>query len=61
MTMEAPIDGVIVEQRGATDRRTLSWRTFVYGFLRSRRRTHRRAAEVEVLFLDWHHPWLFFL
>ena len=61
MTMEAPIDGVTVEQRGATDRRTLSWRTFVYGFLRSRRRTHRRAAEVEVLFLDWHHPWLFFL
>ena len=59
--METPIDSTLVEQRSATDRRTLSWRTFVYGFLFSRRRMHRRAAEIEVMFLDWHHPWLFFL
>jgi len=61
MTIETPINGAIVDQRAATDRRTLGWRTVVYGFLFSRRRTHRRTAEVEVLFLDWHHPWLFFL
>lgn len=61
MTVETPIDSAIVEQRSSIDRRTLSWRTFVYGFLFSRRRLHRRASEIEVLFLDWHHPWLFFL
>jgi hypothetical protein len=61
MSMETPIDSTSVDQRDATDRRTLSWRTFLYGFLFSRRRVHRRSAEVEVLFLDWHHPWLFFL
>jgi hypothetical protein len=22
---------------------------------------HRRAADADVVFLDWHHPWLFFL
>jgi hypothetical protein len=33
----------------------------MFGFLRSRRRSARRSEEGEVLFLDWHHPWLFFL
>jgi hypothetical protein len=32
-----------------------------YGFTRSRRRVHRRSVDDEVVFLDWHHPWLFFL
>ena len=50
-----------VDNRYVTDRRTLSWRTVLYGFVRSRRREHRRAAESDVRFLDWHHPWLFFL
>lgn len=27
----------------------------------SRRHAHRRVADSEVIFLDWHHPWLFFL
>jgi len=61
MSTETPIDGALAEQRGAADRRTLSWKTVLYGFLFSRRRLHRRAEEIEVLFLDWHHPWLFFL
>ena len=61
MSTETPIDSAFVEQRSTADRRTLSWRTFLYGFLFSRRRLHRRAAEVDVVFLDWHHPWLFFL
>lgn len=51
----------VIENRAMTDRRTLSWRTVLYGFLRSRRRDHRRELEQEVRFLDWHHPWLFFL
>lgn len=39
----------------------MGWRTVMFGFLRSRRRDTRRGDEGEVLFLDWHHPWLFFL
>lgn len=49
------------ESRTREDRRTFSWRTVLYGFLRSRRRDHRRIDEGEPLFTDWHHPWLFFL
>ncbi len=49
------------ESRTREDRRTFSWRTVLYGFLRSRRREHRRIDEGEPLFTDWHHPWLFFL
>lgn len=47
--------------RDLADRRIFDWRTVVFGFLRSRRRAHRRQSEVEPLFTDWHHPWLFFL
>jgi hypothetical protein len=51
----------ITEQRSANDRRSFSWRTVVYGFTLSRRHVHRRSNDTEVIFLDWHHPWLFFL
>lgn len=51
----------VVDKRFAADRRTFTWRTVLYGFARSRRHTLRRDAESEILFLDWHHPWLFFL
>ncbi len=51
----------IVEQRSLTDRRIFSWRTVYYGFTRSRRHNPRRGEDEEVRFLDWHHPWLFFL
>ncbi len=51
----------IAEQRIIADRRQFSWRTVVYGFARSRRHSPRREIDGEVLFLDWHHPWLFFL
>ncbi len=47
--------------RSDVERRRFSWRTVVYGFAFSRRHTHRRAVDDEVIFLDWHHPWLFFL
>ena len=50
-----------VTDRTDSDRRVLSWRTFVFGYLRSRRRTTRRASEGIPIFTDYHHPWLFFL
>lgn len=43
------------------DRRQFGWRTVFFGFTRSRRHAVRREVDSEVLFLDWHHPWLFFL
>lgn len=49
------------DQRLEADRRSFSWRTVVFGFALSRRRDVRRADEGDVLFIDWHHPWLFFL
>ncbi len=55
------LSSTAIEQRAGGDRRSPSWRTVVYGFTRSRRHGHRRAADDEVIFLDWHHPWLFFL
>ena len=54
-------DLAVVERRSAADRRAFTWRTVAYGFIRSRRRGSRRSAEGELVFLDWHHPWLFFL
>lgn len=52
---------LVVDKRGIEHRRMFSWRTVFYGFTRSRRRGTRREDEGEVLFLDWHHPWLMFL
>ena len=51
----------ITERRNLVDRRHFTWRTVFYGFFRSRRHGLRRDQDAEVLFLDWHHPWLFFL
>ena len=49
------------EQRVGAERRRFSWRTVFFGFALSRRHVHRREVDTEVIFLDWHHPWLFFL
>ena len=49
------------DKREAVNRRRVTWRTVFFGFLRSRRRNTRRGADDDVVFLDWHHPWLFFL
>ena len=54
-------DGTAIDLRKTDDRREFSWRTVVYGFIRSRRRGNRRFDEAEPLFTDWHHPWLFFM
>ncbi|MCP4335783.1 MAG: hypothetical protein GY785_24305 [Gammaproteobacteria bacterium] len=55
------ISSVESEERTDNERRLFSWRTVLYGFALSRRHTHRRDADTDVIFLDWHHPWLFFL
>lgn len=49
------------DNRTSTDRREFSWQTVLFGFLRSRRRIYRRDDETDTIFIDWHHPWLFFL
>lgn len=49
------------DRRETLDRRQFSWRTVLYGFARSRRRDSRRDSDAPVVFIDWHHPWLFFL
>jgi len=51
----------IVNKRLTADRREFTWRTVFFGFTRSRRHNLRRDIDAEILFLDWHHPWLFFL
>ena len=55
------VSTAIPDHRESDDRREFSWRTVTYGFTLSRRREHRRSADDDVIFLDWHHPWLFFL
>lgn len=59
--MPEPTSELSRTSRSEADRREFSWRTVFYGFTRSRRRGHRRSADDEVIFIDWHHPWLFFL
>ncbi len=54
------IEETIID-RTDSDRRDLSWRTLIFGYLRSRRRTTRRVSEGMPIFTDYHHPWLFFL
>jgi hypothetical protein len=49
------------DNRAEEERRLFTWRTVFFGFTRSRRREHRRLIDDDVVFLDWHHPWLFFL
>ncbi len=55
------IESADSDKREEDSRREFSWRTVFYGFIRSRRRANRRTADDEIVFLDWHHPWLFFL
>jgi hypothetical protein len=53
--------GSVDSARAESDRRAFSWRTVFFGFVRSRRHATRRDDEVEPVFTDRHHPWLFFL
>ena len=64
---DVDMDEAIIESRDSANRRAdderreFSWRTVFFGFMRSRRRAFRRVEDNGVIFLDWHHPWLFFL
>jgi len=51
----------VSNNRRTVERRQFGWRTVMYGYLRSRRHDHRRADDSDVIFMDRHHPWLFFL
>lgn len=51
----------ITDNRAVADRRQFTWRTVVYGFVRSRRTGPRRLADGDHVYTDRHHPWLFFL
>lgn len=51
----------IVEERSPEERREFTLKTFMYGYLRSRRRGSRRYDEADGPLTDWNHPWLFFL
>lgn len=55
------LSDAIAEKRDLDDRRAFSWRTVFFGFMRSRRHNARRDDDGDVIFMDWHHPWLFFL
>lgn len=59
--MSIELSEAILERRAIIDRRQFSWRTVLFGFARSRRHSLRRGEDADILFLDWHHPWLFFL
>lgn len=62
MTQEnLEISRAVADNRSDYDRRFFTWRTVVFGFVRSRRLVNRRTDDEDVIFLDWHHPWLFFL
>ena len=50
-----------LERREPEDRRSHSWRTFLYGNFRPRRRDSRRAADEHRLLFDWHEPRILYL
>jgi hypothetical protein len=56
-----PAPGLLRDRREAGDRRThLVW-SFLYGGMRPRRRTGRRAGDEHRIFLDWHEPRVLYL
>jgi hypothetical protein len=55
------LSSAVSDKRVESDRRDFSWRTVFFGFIRSRRHVHRRSVDDTIVFIDWHHPWLFFL
>ena len=64
----APLDGGdarardwSLERREPDDRRNRSWRTFLYGNFRPRRRGSRREADQHHFLFDWHEPRILYL
>ena len=59
--MNSMMRALYIEKRRRHERRRFGWRTVLFGFVHSRRHAHRREADSDVVFMDWHHPWLLFL
>lgn len=49
------------ERRQDFNRRVGSWRTFLYGNFRPRRRHSRRGSDQHQILFDWHEPRVFYL
>jgi hypothetical protein len=49
------------ERRGSADRREETWRAFVYGNFRPRRRVGRRESDEHRFLFDWYEPRLLYL
>jgi len=53
--------GGTIERRSRVDRREGTWRAFLYGNFRPRRRSSRRAADDHLFLIDWYEPHLLYL
>lgn len=49
------------ECRRRSDRRTGSWKSIIYGNFKPRRRDHRRSADEDYFWFDWHEPRILYL
>ena len=61
MSMDNAAVQAQVSKRCGIERRLFGWRTILFGFFRSRRHDNRRDEDSDILLMDRHHPWLFFL
>lgn len=59
--VDSPAADWPLERREPADRRSRSWRTFLYGNLRPRRRDSRRSADEHHFLFDWHEPRVLYL
>ncbi|MGD2173180.1 MAG: DUF5658 family protein [Gammaproteobacteria bacterium] len=53
--------GFLPDRRQNTDRREETWRAFVYGNFRPRRRFGRREADDHLFLFDWYEPRVLYL
>ena len=58
---DAPGSDWPLDRREPADRRSRSWRSFVYGNFRPRRRESRREADQHQFLFDWHEPRVLYL
>ena len=57
----ATATAVTVDRRNTAERRDGTWRAFVYGNFRPRRRSSRREADAHHFWFDWHEPRVLYL
>lgn len=56
-----PAPGLVTDRRRDADRRSHSSWSFLYGGVRPRRRTGRRAGDEHRILLDWHEPRILYM